>query len=81
IRRHSQAAGARVKEEGADNDLLDRLAADPAIGMTRDEINGALNLREFVGRAPEQVVEFLEEEVAPVIARHGGGGVASDVRV
>lgn len=81
IRRHSQAAGARVKEEGADNDLLDRLAADPAIGMTRDEINGVLNLREFVGRAPEQVVEFLEEEVAPVIARHGGGGVASDVRV
>ena len=42
-----------------------------------------LDLREFVGRAPEQVVEFVENEVDPVIARHRGQleGIASDVRV
>ncbi len=83
IRTHSHAAAARVKEEGGDNDLLDRLAVDPEIGMTRAEIDQVLDLREFVGRAPEQVVEFMETEVDPVIERHRAqlGGVASDVRV
>ncbi len=83
IRVHSHAAAARVKEEGGDNDLLDRLAGDPAIGMTRAEMDAVLDLREFVGRAPEQVVEFVENEVDPVIARHRGQleGIASDVRV
>ncbi len=83
IRTHSHAAAAQVKEEGRDNDLLDRLADDPEIGMTRTEIDAVLDLREFVGRAPEQVVEFVETEVDPVIERHRGqlGGVASDVRV
>jgi adenylosuccinate lyase len=83
IRTHSHAAAARVKEEGGDNDLLDRLAVDPEIGMTRAEIDAVLDLREFVGRAPEQVVEFMETEVDPVIERHRGqlGGIASDVRV
>ena len=83
ISTHSHAAAACVKEEGGDNDLLDRLAGDPEIGMTRAEIDEVLDLREFIGRAPEQVVEFIEGEVDPVIERHRGqlGGVASDVRV
>lgn len=82
IRKHSHAAASRVKEEGGDNDLLDRLAGDPAIGMTRDEIDGVLDLREFVGRAPEQVVEFMEAEVDPVLGRHRDRlGAQSDVRV
>ena len=47
------------------------------------EVAAVLDLREFVGRAPEQVVEFVENEVDPVIARHRGQleGIASDVRV
>ncbi len=82
VRTHSHAAAARVKEEGGDNDLLDRLAADPVIGMTREEINAVLDLREFVGRAPEQVEEFIRDEVDPVLERHRGRGqVTSDVRV
>lgn len=82
IRRHAMDAAAEVKQHGRDNDLLDRLAADPAIGMDRAEIDAVLDLREFVGRAPQQVVEFIAEEVDPILARHGGGaGVASDVRV
>jgi len=82
IRKHSQAAAARVKQEGLDNDLLDRLAADPAIGMTRAEIDEILDMREFVGRAPKQVEEFLDEYVQPVLDRHRDRlGATSDVRV
>ncbi|MDZ4857534.1 MAG: adenylosuccinate lyase [Candidatus Hydrogenedentes bacterium] len=82
IRRHSQAAARSVKMDGKDNDLLDRLANDPGIGMTRQEIEATLDLREFVGRAPEQVEEFIEDEVRPVLARHKDHlGGASDVRV
>ena len=82
IRRHAQEAGRRVKEEGADNDLLERLAADPAIGMTREEMEKILDVRRFVGRAPAQVVQFIEEEVEPFLKRRSAyGEVSSDVRV
>jgi len=82
IRRHAQEAGRRVKEEGAENDLLERLAADPAISMTRDEMEAALDVRRFVGRAPAQVVEFIAGEVEPFLKRHGSAdAVISDVRV
>lgn len=82
IRVHSQRAAARVKEEGGDNDLLDRLAADPAIGLSRAEIDRLLDVRQFVGRAPEQVVEFIEDHVNPVLKRHADRlGATSDVRV
>lgn len=82
IRRHSHAAAAVVKQEGGENDLLDRLAGDPAIGMSRDEIDAVLDVRKFVGRAPEQVVEFVEMYLNPVLARHEARlGVVSDVRV
>ena len=82
IRTHSQAAAARVKQEGADNDLLDRLAADPAIGMSRDEIDRVLDLQQFIGRAPQQVTDFIASEVRPIIERNRQRlGTTSDVRV
>lgn len=82
IRSHSQAAGMQVKEHGAENDLLERLAADPLIGMSRAELDGILDIRRFIGRAPEQVVEFIESEIDPVLARHAETAeVKSDVRV
>ena len=82
IRTHSQAAAQRVKMEGADNDLLERLAGDPVIGMTEAEIESVLDMRQFVGRAPEQVVEFIEREVGPVLTRYADRiGARSDVRV
>ncbi len=82
IRKHAQDAGARVKEEGLDNDLLDRLAADDAIGMGRAEIDALLDVKDFVGRAPEQVTEFVEGFIDPVLARHKDRlGAASEVRV
>jgi adenylosuccinate lyase len=82
IRTHSHAAAAQVKEHGKDNDLLDRLAGDPAVGMSKDEIVALIDLKEFVGRAPQQVVEFITEHVDPVLARHTDKlGASSDVRV
>jgi len=82
IRTHSHAAAAVVKEEGSDNDLLERLAGDPIVNMTRDEIEAVLDMRKFVGRAPEQVVEFIATEVDPVLTRHADRiGVTSTVRV
>ena len=82
IRQHSQAAAAVVKQEGGENDLLDRLARDAAIGMTRDEIEAVLDVKKFIGRAPEQVTEFIDGHVDPVLARHKARlGMASDLRV
>jgi adenylosuccinate lyase len=64
IRRHSQAAAAVVKEQGLPNDLLSRLAADPAFAGI--DLGTMLDPARFVGRAPEQVDEFLKEIVAPI---------------
>ena len=68
IRRHSVAAAARVKDEGLDNDLVDRLAADDGIPVTRAEILAILRPENFVGRAPEQTREYLAEIVEPLLA-------------
>ncbi len=82
IRTHSHAAAAQVKMEGKENDLLERLANDPVVAMSREEIDGILDLREFIGRAPEQTVEFMAEEISPVLERNRARlGVQSDVRV
>jgi len=68
IRRHSQAAAAMVKQEGAPNDLLDRLAADPAFAKV--DLDAALAPQKFIGRAPEQVDEFLAEVIEPILAKY-----------
>ncbi len=67
IRQHSMAAGRIVKEEGGENDLVDRIAADPIFGITKEEILATLQPEHFTGRAPEQVTEFLAECVKPVL--------------
>jgi adenylosuccinate lyase len=64
IRRHSQAAASVVKDEGKPNDLLERLKSDPAFAGV--DIAAAADAGRFVGRAPEQVDEFLADIVAPV---------------
>ncbi|HJU74670.1 MAG TPA: adenylosuccinate lyase [Gemmatimonadaceae bacterium] len=68
IRRHSIAAARAVKDEGKPNDLLQRLAADRAFPVPLDEIGAVLKAERFVGRAPEQVDEFLDEVIAPILA-------------
>jgi adenylosuccinate lyase len=67
--RGRDVAAARALKDGApNNDLLDRIAADEAFGITRDELDRAMDPRRFVGRAPEQVDEFLDEVVDPLLA-------------
>ena len=70
IRVHSLAAGARVKEEGLPNDLVSRIAGDPAFGLTEEEISAHLDARAYVGRAPQQVTEFLDTSVKPVLENY-----------
>ncbi len=67
IRQHSMAAGARVKQEGLDNDLLERIAADPAFNLKLDELDEMLDPSAYIGRCPEQVSEFLEELIQPLL--------------
>jgi adenylosuccinate lyase len=68
IRQHSHAAAAVVKGEGGRNDLLDRLAADPA--FAKIDIGKALDPARFVGRAPEQTDEFLAEVIEPILQKY-----------
>ena len=68
IRRHSHAAAKRVKLEGGENDLLERLKADRAFAKV--DIDAELDPARFVGRAPEQVEEFLAAEIRPLLEAH-----------
>lgn len=70
IRIHSIAAGEVVKEQGLPNDLVSRIAADPAFGLTEDEITAHLDPHAYTGRAPKQVTEFLDGEVKPVLQKY-----------
>ena len=82
IRQYSIAAARALKDGAAHNDLLDRIAADDTFGMTSDELERAMDPRRFVGRAPEQVDEFLDEVVAPRIGAHVEEDIVhEDVRV
>jgi adenylosuccinate lyase len=70
IRVHSIEAGRRVKQGDGNNDLLERIAADPAFGVTLEELQGMLSPSRYVGRAPEQTAEFLSLQVNPILERH-----------
>lgn len=77
IRLHSQAVTASLKSGGA-NDLIDRLRSDPA--FKRVDFSELLNPRLHVGRAPEQVIDFLTEDVEPVLRRfEGDSKLSSDI--
>ena len=64
IRLHSNEAGKQVKEQGKPNDLIDRLKSDAAFAKV--DLNGAMNPRRFIGRAPEQVDRFIEDIIEPI---------------
>ncbi len=68
IRKHSQAASRAMKDGVANNDLLDRLAADKSFGVRLKDMEGALKPERFVGRAPQQVDEFLRDVLTPIFA-------------
>lgn len=70
LRRHSIAAAKIVKEEGGENDLVDRIAADPKFKITKEEIIAVLKPENFIGRCPEQVERFIAECVNPVLEKN-----------
>jgi adenylosuccinate lyase len=79
IREHSMEASRRMKEEGADCDLTERLAADPAFGLSLHQLEGLLDPRLYIGRCPEQVDAFLKNQIAPLI--EGAGAVQAQIEV
>ena len=82
IRIHSMAAGRVVKAEGGKNDLLERIAADENFGVTLDELNALMNPSDFVGRAPQQTQEFVEDEINPILEKYSDLlGVEVDIKV
>lgn len=72
IRVHSQAAARVVKEDGGENDLVDRLASDPLFNLSKEEITSLLKPENFVGLAPQQTREFLETVVQPILDSNEG---------
>lgn len=70
IRAHSMEAAANVKMNGERNDLLDRIAADPTFGLDQALLNDLLHPSLYIGRAPQQVEEFLHDDVYPVLKKY-----------
>ncbi len=81
IRGHSIAAARAVKDGAPRNDMLERLAADPAFGVPLEDLQSLTDPARFTGRAPEQVDEFLAEEIEPLLAAHAADTAHDEVRV
>ena len=82
IRQLSMEAGKTVKEEGKENNLVDLIAADPAFGLTKEQIEANLKPELYVGRAPRQVEVFLRDVVNPVLdANKSELGVKAEINV
>ncbi|MBU3135709.1 adenylosuccinate lyase [Clostridium gasigenes] len=82
IRLHSMAAAERVKGEGLDNDLIERIINDDSFKLSREEILKIIDPIKFVGRAPSQTVEFIEEYITPIIeANKEALEIKSDISV
>ena len=70
VRQHAMAVTVAVREEGAKNDLLERIAADPLFAAIKNELPGLASPEAFVGRSPQQVVSYVRDYVAPVRERY-----------
>ena len=81
IREYSVETAARVKLEGGENDLLDKLKADPAFHLDDAALAEILDVKQFIGCAPSQTRAFVEEAVRPVLEACGAGDGTDEVRV
>ena len=70
IRVLSMEASKNVKVEGKDNNLIDLIKADDMFSAVKDRLDGILNAKNFIGRSPEQVEEFLSAEIDPILEKH-----------
>ena len=78
IRLHAIAAAEQVKVYGRDNDLLQRIADDPAFGLTEEELARATDPAAFTGMAAEQCETYLREAIRPLLAANDGAEQAAD---
>lgn len=82
IRVHSMEAGRRVKEEGAANDLIDRIAADPAFPQGKEELMKLMKPENFVGCAPQQTEDYLNGVIRPILEKNEDLiGVTAEINV
>ncbi len=83
IRVLSQEAGRNVKDKGLSNNLIDLIAADPMFGMSKEELTAHLEPARYIGRCPEQVSEFLDSSVRPVLEKYAAAlsGKNADLKV
>ena len=82
IRQLSMEAGRNVKEKGLDNNLLELIAADPAFGLSLEDLQACMEPSRYVGRAPKQVDEFLSEVVNPILdANKEDLGMTAEINV
>ncbi len=81
IREYGVETAARVKLEGGENDLLDKLKADPAFHLDDAALAEILDVKQFIGCAPSQTRAFVEEAVRPVLEAYGAGDGTDEVRV
>ena len=70
IRQLSLEAGHTMKDKGLPNNLIDLIAAEPMFGLTREEIEAHLDAARYIGRCPQQVDEFLDQDIRPVLERY-----------
>ncbi len=81
LRTHSHAAAAKVKLEGGQNDLIERIAADDAFPLTLEEIKAELDPSLYIGRSASQVDEFVKEVAEPIIARWHESEIEAELKV
>lgn len=82
IRRYSMEASRNVKELGRENNLLELIANDSDFGITLSELNAIMKPENYIGRSCEQTVEFLEEDVAPILSKYKSEiGMSAEISV
>lgn len=82
IREHSMEAAKQIKQEGKENDLIDRIANDPRFMMSKEEIMKIMEPKNFVGRAPQQTEEFFKDYIDPVLeANRDDLGLQAEINI
>ncbi len=81
IRIHSMEAGMQVKMYGHENDLIERIAADPMFGLNKDELLSVMEPSKYIGRSAEQVAEYIGEQVRPKLAGISTEGMSIELKV
>ena len=71
IRKHSLAAAQKLKGGSSESDLIQRIADDKAFNINTKELENLVNPNRFIGRAPQQVAHFLDDQVTPILERLG----------